>query len=614
MSSLKDLASLIMIPSLVKDGRLDTVKPLGNSIIHPDATGNNDGTDGSTPAEGNFTFSRGSNLAATRVDVNGLIEKGRENLILHSADWTNSAWNKTNVSVSANATTNPIDGNITADSILETTGNGQHNFFQLIGSYSGGETITISFYAKANGRTKLRMNDGSSALTAVFDLSAETGVMANGSGIPTITSVGNDWYRCSLFFVSNGSSEYIAMNFRDDLDQDTYVGDVTQGMYFFGAQAESSMVATDYIETGATTAQSGILEDLPRLDYSGGASCPSLLLEPQRSNLVPNSEYFEASQWTSYYSAISSNDSTSPDGFENATRWTSTAATTFLTTSLFVSDPSSFSVFVKYVDYPYILLYSGASGGFSAAFDIENNIIGTSGYNTSNEKIESYGNGWYRISCTFANASAGSSARIGFARALTSTWGDLNTSGGGEVLIYGAQFEAGSYPTSYIPTYGSAVTRSLDSCVATSVSDVIGQTEGTMFIDLTIDNLLGQNNPIPFTLKGSGSTSSYIQLYTSGRIQAVHYGFGSLQANINLPTYGLTDGRHKFAFVYSDNDFRFYIDGALAGSDTSGLVDAQSDVHLGYYNTNFNGTINNHQSLLFPTALTDSECIALTTL
>ena len=42
MSSLKDLASLIMIPSLVKDGRLDTVKPLGNSIIHPDATGNND--------------------------------------------------------------------------------------------------------------------------------------------------------------------------------------------------------------------------------------------------------------------------------------------------------------------------------------------------------------------------------------------------------------------------------------------------------------------------------------------------------------------------------------------------------------------------------------------
>ena len=84
MSSLKDLASLIMIPSLVKDGRLDTVKPLGNSIIHPDATGNNDGTDGSTPAEGNFTFTRGSNLSATRVNASQLIEKGRENVLLQS--------------------------------------------------------------------------------------------------------------------------------------------------------------------------------------------------------------------------------------------------------------------------------------------------------------------------------------------------------------------------------------------------------------------------------------------------------------------------------------------------------------------------------------------------
>jgi hypothetical protein len=603
MSSLKDLASLIMVPSLVKDGRLDTVKPLGNSIIHPDATGNNDGTDGSTPAEGNFTFSRGSNLAATRVDVNGLIEKGRENLLLQSNQF-DTTWTKYRTSVTSGQS--GYDGNNNA--WLLTCTNNDGNAYQL---KSASGVLTFSYYAKAGSVnwTRLRIDSTTTPDINVW-VNLTDGSIGTDNGIATyVESVGNGWYRISAQTNTTGIDRVHIYPSDSDSNNSS-----SGSIYIQDAQLEQGLVATDYIETGATTAQSGILEDLPRLDYSGGASCPSLLLEPQRSNLVPNSEYFEASQWTSYYSAISSNDSTSPDGFENATRWTSTAATTFLTTSLFVSDPSSFSVFVKYVDYPYILLYSGASGGFSAAFDIENNIIGTSGYNTSNEKIESYGNGWYRISCTFANASAGSSARIGFARALTSTWGDLNTSGGGEVLIYGAQFEAGSYPTSYIPTYGSAVTRSLDSCVATSVSDVIGQTEGTMFIDLTIDNLLGQNNPIPFTLKGSGSTSSYIQLYTSGRIQAVHYGFGSLQANINLPTYGLTDGRHKFAFVYSDNDFRFYIDGALAGSDTSGLVDAQSDVHLGYYNTNFNGTINNHQSLLFPTALTDSECIALTTI
>ena len=48
----------------------------------------------------------------------------------------------------------------------------------------------------------------------------------------------------------------------------------------------------------------------------------------------------------------------------------------------------------------------------------------------------------------------------------------------------------GSYPTSYIPTYGASVTRSLDSCVATSVSDGDHRSiqQGTLFVEFTIDN------------------------------------------------------------------------------------------------------------------------------
>ena len=80
------------------------------------------------------------------------------------------------------------------------------------------------------------------------------------------------------------------------------------------------MVATDYIETGASTAQAGILEDMPRLDYSGGASCPSLLLEPQRSNLITQSEYIGA--WTGFggVQTITDNYATSPEGLQNAAR------------------------------------------------------------------------------------------------------------------------------------------------------------------------------------------------------------------------------------------------------------------------------------------------------
>ena len=583
MSSLKDLASLIMIPSLVKDGRLDTVKPLGNSIIHPDATGNNDGTDGSTPAEGNFTFSRGSNLAATRVDVNGLIEKGRENLLLQSNQF-DTTWGKPNSTLTQGFS--GYDGSNNAWKWASTAA-GTAQLSQGTSGVSGMRTLSI--YAKAGSRDVFSIWVGTG-----IDYNLTTGQTA-GHANASMESVGNGWWRCSYF------NDYGTLN--------PYYGASSAGefIYIMNAQAEQGLVATDYIETGASTAQSGILEDLPRLDYSGGASCPSLLLEPQRSNLVTQSEYFGASQWTYYSSTISSNDSTSPDGLENATRWTSTAAGTFLTTSLFISDPSSFSVFVKYVDYPYILLYSGASGGFSVAFDIENNIIGTSGYNTSNEKIESYGDGWYRISCTFANASAGSSARIGFARALTSTWGDLNTSGGGEVLIYGAQLEAGSYPTSYIPTMGSAVTRSYDSCNLLDLvsKDIItSSTEWTIMFDVKghsedFDSgdsqfYAGQNSTIDLYMRSNHTSGKFARFYWRKDSKYIGSAFGK-----------------KVIARLSGGIGTTFADGVLNGSSS---INGNYDL-IGFAksaNTSTSGFIN--QILIFPTALTDSECIALTTI
>jgi hypothetical protein len=79
--SLFDDASLAMIPSAYKDGKLYSIKP----------------TDGS----GDFTFTRGSNLAATRVDENGLIEKGRENLLLQSSNFSEADWVKSNVTIAS---------------------------------------------------------------------------------------------------------------------------------------------------------------------------------------------------------------------------------------------------------------------------------------------------------------------------------------------------------------------------------------------------------------------------------------------------------------------------------------------------------------------------------
>ena len=61
------------------------------------------------------------------------------------------------------------------------------------------------------------------------------------------------------------------------------VGASSGSIYIQDAQVEIGLAATDYIESGATTGKAGLLEDEPRFDYSGGATCPSLLLEPSRT-------------------------------------------------------------------------------------------------------------------------------------------------------------------------------------------------------------------------------------------------------------------------------------------------------------------------------------------
>jgi len=602
--ALIDKASLLMVPSTYEAGKLYNVLPSGNRA--PDSTGENSGYD---QTRADFDFDRGSNAAATRIGSDGLIKKYRENVLTQSNNFSDSDWTlRAGASVAGGQS--GYDGTNNAWLLnADTTGT-----FRFINQATNVNTIlTNSIYAKAGSVNYIGVTDtsGSSSHIVYFDLSNGTIDSVTGGSLIIdykIESVGNGWYRCSasltahssgttLWFVSaTGGSNANAGN----------------NIYIQNAQSESSLVATDYLESTSVTGKAGVLIDLPRIDYSSGAG--ALLLEPQRANLITQSEYFDASQWIHYYSTISSNDSTSPDGFENATRWTSTASGTFLTTSLFISDPCNLSVFVKYVDHPYIQLYSGASGGDYANFDIQNKTIGTSGYNTSNEKIESYGNGWYRISCTFANVSAGSTARIGFAQLLTSNWGGLNTSAVGDVLIYGAQLEAGSYSTSYIPNHGTSggVTRAADSCSVTGVSDVIGQTEGTLFWEVQIDTPVATANEAILNIDGGffGNTI-YISKSTTGNIVGEMYvSGGSSQASFTL--VGISAGSYKIAFAYAQNNTAMYVNGVQVGAtDTSCNVPATSRIQLG--NTALGpSTDKTKQVALFNERLSNAELAALT--
>jgi len=558
--SLYNDASLAMIPSAVKDGKLYSIRP----------------SDGS----GDFTFSRGSNLAATRVDVNGLIEKGRENLLLQSNQF-DTTWATLNASVTSGQS--GYDGTNDAWAFTDNNATNIHSLAQY-GKWTS-SVCTGSIYVKAGSLSKFYVSNGSSGIGVFFNLSNGSVEGVTGAVIAqSITSVGGDWYRLSVTIQSAGTfligayQTFVSGNYNASIN---YTGTGTGTIYIQDAQLEVGLVATDYIETTTTTAVSGITEDLPRLDYSGGASCPSLLLEPQRTNLVTHSEYFDA--WTKIGSpTITTNYGASPEGVQNSTRIQAVSGN-----RIYLSIGGSSST------YTYSIYAKG-----SGTFRLRDNS-GTYSLNISPTSE------WARYDYSFTDAFT--NIQIEF----TAT---------SDVEIYGVQIEQGSYPTSYIPTYGTSQTRvaedvSLTSAAVATIAPISGI---TMFMDFD----LSQNQQTARFVAFNDAYSDYIFLGTQDTASNQSVRCDVRGGGVTFLSYNPTFtnvGRHKMAVKFLTSGIKIYLDGVEVASSgaNAGFSEAFQKIVIGRDYPPVAGAFaasNTNSLIIFPTALTDSECIALTTL
>ena len=350
--------------------------------------------------------------------------------------------------------------------------------------------------------------------------------------------------------------------------------------------------------------QQGLIETvgsgLPRIDFLGNTK-GALLLEMSRTNLIPYSDDFTQSTWQKQSAGVASapvvtsNYSISPAGTLNADR------------IIFNIEGGSTSSDFSQITDPVTV----SGGDVSNSVYIKSNT--TANYTMSLVKPD--GNfttilvttEWQRFE---VNAAA-PSASVAFRLRLR---GSESTSDFADVSVWGAQLEEGSFASSYIPTSGSATTRSEDNAYQQNVTQVIGQSEGTMFIEFIPKDL--STLQILYQAKSSSGVVGQIDIrLQGGLIRALANDGGVNQFFINGGSYTVGT-KYKVALRYKLNDSKLYINGTDSGSDTTCNFTGSSLDQVSFADSlySFLPSIDLLNARLYNTALTDVELQALTTI
>jgi len=360
----------------------------------------------------------------------------------------------------------------------------------------------------------------------------------------------------------------------------------------------------------------------PRLNYplidGVGSGCPSLLLEPQSTNLFPRSEDFINAVWQKNQSSILANNIISPDGTLNASKLVEDNSNNFhriIEDVILLAGTHSHSVFAKAGERKYFVLRNNINGSnLNACFDLENGVVIYNGFDEA--KIEYYGNGWYKCSIIDIDPSGGSTSFSLMtsdiavsSNSIPSYQGD-GTSG---IYIFGAQIEQSSYATSYIPNFGTAlgVTRLADTANSAGNASTFNDSEGVLFAEISALDEIGTNQSISIS---NGSTSNRIlfRYNSTNQIRVIvisdtDFVFDKTVNISNLKDY------NKFSIKYKENDFALWINGFELGTDNSGLPPVGLSAlafHDGSGVNDFYG--NTKQIQYYNTALTDLELETLT--
>ena len=332
--------------------------------------------------------------------------------------------------------------------------------------------------------------------------------------------------------------------------------------------------------------------DTPAIEYNTDGTYKGLLVEPASTNLCLQSEDINTT-WSPTRATPTQSTEETPDG-DTTNKYiklvddgSTGTGTVWVEQSITVAASTKYtaSVFLKADQLSFALLqaavYDGGTSG-QQYFNLSTGALGTA-TNLDDSKIEAYPNGWYRCSITWTQGATDTAFtfRIWVAEADNDNVVDLD--GTSSIFVWGAQVEASPIATSYIPTTTASVTRNKDDITLTGASDLIGQSEGTIYVEVdwrlatgTFQWLLSAND---------GTENNRFAIFDNNVSQLQMYAEADddVKTNQGVSSTGFS-GIQKIAFAYADADFELYRNGSSVSSDTVGSLAALgtlTDIDLG---------------------------------
>lgn len=311
--------------------------------------------------------------------------------------------------------------------------------------------------------------------------------------------------------------------------------------------------------------------DALRFQHDAAGSPLGALLEGARTNLAQRSEQIDQAPWAVVNAAIvTANAIAAPDGATTADklrRNTSESGYRVTHTAITVTSDAAYSLsaWAKAGEVSFITLDTGQANIY-ACFNVAAGTVGTVGANATGASIEDWGNGWYR--CILRFVSPGTS--ITPAIWINDNDNDFSFPAGNDTdgaYLWGAQLEAGAFPSAYIPTIAAAVTRAIDAYAQTVTATATGAVviEGRAAPGADGNQVLWQ--------KDDGTAANHIRLVRNGTSLNLVVTNASVDTTKVIGTLA-NDTSFKVALRWADNDFEASLDGAATVSEIGPVVPA----------------------------------------